>query len=388
MKSLLAIVMLLFFPGKNNAQDSLLSLLIKQNELSFRTNGSSFSGEGWNKIDSAVKASKYVLIGEDHFFNEVPQFVSVIASIKKFDNFFVEIDPYSAALLQQKIKNTSSFPAWKKEFQKTFSFFSLPKEMELMQQMVKGGSKVAGTDQVLLVADRLLCSELKKITKNPQAVKLYEKIETNSKIYFDSFLVNPAKPFYMLTPEFDSCIRTLLSLNITAGEKEQLKAIQLSRRIYMEQNHFLRLQLMKNNFYTYYYPLLNNKTSLFKFGSVHMTKGEGLLGGYDIGNIVYNIADSRYEKSLHISIIGKNGMQGSPFKGFPAQALDPENGELKSLAPFFKEVNDTEWKCFNLLPLQKAIQKNELTIKDKLLSRMIMGYDYLVIIPNVTADSF
>jgi hypothetical protein len=241
---------------------------------------------------------------------------------------------------------------------------------------------------VLIVADRLLCSELKKITKNKTAIPLYEKIEKQSKIYFDSFLVNPAKPFYMFTPEFDSCLNKLLSLNLSRIETEQLKAIQLSRRIYMEQNHFLRLQLMKNNFYTHYYPSFAGKTSLFKFGSVHMCKGEGLLGGYDIGNLVYNIADSRYEKSLHISVVGKNGTQGSPFKGFPAQNLDPEKGELKSLAPFFKEVTDNNWQCFNLLPLQKAIRNHEITIKDNFLLRMIMGYDYLVVIPNVTADSY
>jgi hypothetical protein len=65
-----------------------------------------------------------------------------------------------------------------------------------------------------------------------------------------------------------------------------------------------------------------------------MCKGEGLLGGYDIGNIMYNIADSKYKKSLHIMIVAKNGMQGSPFKDFPAQPLDPANGDLKALLPF------------------------------------------------------
>jgi hypothetical protein len=385
------ILLLLFiaFSLHSNSQDSSLTRLIKEQTSIFSIAGNSFSGEGWHKMDSAIKSTNNVLIGEDHFFNEVPLFVSAIAKNTRFDNFIIEIDPYSAALLQKNINGFTNqqFEQYRKSYGNLFSFFALPKELELLKQLANSKAIIMGTDQVLLIADRLLCSELKKNTKNKTAKQLYEKIETASAQYLDSFLKNPSKPFYMLTEGFEKDINELLKLKLDTAEKEQLQAMQLSARIYKEQSHPLRIQLMKNNLFRYY-SQLQNKKNLFKFGAVHMCKGESLLGGYDLGNIVYNIADSRYEKSVHIMVVGKNGMQGSPFQGFPAQALDPVNGDLKSLAPFFNEVTGKEWYCFEMTALQKAIKKGKLTISDKMLQRVIEGYDFLVVIPTVTADSF
>lgn len=388
MKKILPVVLLLCFAVAVNAQDTLLRTLLIQNKSSFYPAGVSFEGNGWRIIDSACKASNYVLVGEDHFLNEIPFFVAAIARENKFDNFITEIDPFSASLLQRHIQDKNNFSAWKKEFEETLSFFGLPKEMELLQQMVNSNSRIMGTDQVLMNADRLLCSELKKITKEKKAYRLYEKIETNSTIHFDSFLANMQHPMYMLTQEFEQDVKSLLQMNISSKEKEQLHAMMLSRKIYQEQSHPLRLQLMKDNMQHYYSHQLGGKRNLFKFGAIHLCKKEGLLGGYDIGNQVYQFANNRHEKSLHIMIIGKDGMQGSPFKGFAAHPINTNEGELKSLQPFIKEVKDEQWQCFDMAPLQRAINNGCLTIADKTLERMIEGYDYIVIIPIVTAESF
>ncbi|MCB0490239.1 MAG: hypothetical protein R2820_05430 [Cyclobacteriaceae bacterium] len=368
------------------AQDSLLTRFIKTNKHSFNPKGETFEGRGWMVIDSAVQASNQVLIGEDHFFNEIPHFISAIATSTTFQNFIVEIDPFTASLLQEKISklSTSDFNSFNKQWQESFSFYALKPEMELMKQMVKKGAKLGGTDQIILMSDGLIANTLKQKSKNKEAIKRYEQIESQSARHLKEFLKDQTKPFYLLTPAFDSTLNKLLTLPLSPNEQQQLQDLQLSKRIYAEGSHWLRLQLMKNNFYKYYYPIVTKEKTLYKFGAVHMTKGEGLLGGYDIGNIVYNIADSRYEKSLHIMIVGKNGTQGSPFKGFPAQQLDPINGELKSLKPFFDEVNK-EWVCFDLTKMHRPLRLGELKTDDLFLRRILQGYDYLVVIPEVTA---
>ncbi|PZR27613.1 MAG: hypothetical protein DI538_25535 [Azospira oryzae] len=48
-----------------------------------------------------------MLIGEDHFTNEMPYFTSDIPSEVRFENFFCEIDPFTATILQQKINKLS-----------------------------------------------------------------------------------------------------------------------------------------------------------------------------------------------------------------------------------------------------------------------------------------
>ena len=339
-------------------------------------------------LDSAARASNQVLIGEDHFFNEIPRFVSAIATSTTFQNFIVEIDPYTANLLQEKISKLSpaDFTNFNRQWQETFSFYALKPEMELLKEMVKSGVRIGGTDQIILMSDRLIANSLKKKSKDKEAIKLYEQIETQATRHFNAFLKDQTQPFYMLTAAFDSVLNKLLTLPLSADEQKQLHDLQLSKRIYSEGSHWLRLQLMKNNFYNYYYPRVTDQKTLYKFGCNHLTKGEGLLGGYDIGNIVYNIADSRYEKSLHIMIVGKNGWQGSPFKNFPAQQLDPVNGELKVLKAFFDETGD-EWMCFDLTKMHRPLRRGDLKIDDLFLRRVLQGYDYLVVIPEVTAAS-
>jgi hypothetical protein len=131
---------------------------------------------------------------------------------------------------------------------------------------------------------------------------------------------------------------------------------------------------------------LNGQKNLYKFGAGHMGKGEALLGGFDLGNIVYNIADSHFEKSVHIAVLGKDGMQGAPFKGIPPSKLDPNNGDMKFLKPFFDAMQINAWYCFDLTEIQRLIRRGKLTIDDLMLRRILQGFDYLVIIPEVTAS--
>jgi hypothetical protein len=371
------------------AQDSLVNALARENLTRFIEQAGHFEGAGWEQIVTNIKKSNYVLIGEDHFTNEIPAFASAIAMEGAFDNYFCEVDPFSTQTIVDKITTLS--PAQLKEFvlkyQNTFSFFAFEPEFKLLQRLVKSKTTIIGTEQIFLLADRLICSELKKITKSHAAKVIYESIEKQSLDYLKEYLKNQDRTFYMLTDEFEQNLKTLLSLELSPKEILALKDMERSRQIYKEQNHALRIQLMKNQLVTSM-PALTTQKNLFKYGAVHMPKGESLLRIYDLGNLVNNIADSRFEKSFHVLIVGMNGEMGSPFEGFPPQVLDPANRDLKFLNPFFKEVNGTEYHCFDLNPIRQQVEKGKLEIKDKWLLRSIMGYDYLVVIPTVTPAGF
>ena len=61
-----------------------------------------------------------------------------------------------------------------------------------------------------------------------------------------------------------------------------------------------------------------------------MARGESFLDIYDIGNIVANIAESNYEKSYHIIVIGETGTKGAPFRTFPLSEVNLEKGIMNS----------------------------------------------------------
>jgi len=387
--TLLTILIYTFGLNAAFAQDSLFTQFAKINQTSFVKEQNGFRGLGWDKIISLATKSNNVLIGEDHFTNETPFFVSKIASQVKFDNFFFEIDPFTAKILQQKIK-TLSADALKKyitNYGNTFSFYSFDLEFELLKQLNRTNTKFQGTDQILLVGDRLICNELMQLTKNEKAREIYKSIRDQSKNNFEAFLKDQKNPFYLFTADFEKKIAELSSLKLSKEEQKIVEALKLTAKIYKSGSHHLRVQLMKNQLMAVYDEWVNKK-NLFKFGANHVAKGESLLEIYDTGNLVNNIADSQFSKSLHVMIVGKTGYQASPFKGYPAEKIDASSGTLQSLKPLFKLVNGEEWQCFDMTALRNAIDEGTIKVTDIKLLRMIKGFDLIVIIPTVTAANF
>lgn len=372
------------------AQDALLTQMAQKHHTLLSVEKDSFTGFGWEIITNAAQKSNFVLLGEDHFTNEIPFFCNALTSKIKFDNFICEIDPYSAKIIQSKIKTLTEdqLQNYIHDFGNTFSFYALASEFDLLTKIVKSGTNVVGTDQILMIADRLICSELQLITENKAAKIIYQQIADQSKDYFSAFLKDPSKPLYMLTEEYAKNLEELSALQVSTQEKEVIEKLKLTAKIYKEQNHHLRIQLMKNQLMEQY-AVWKDQKNLFKFGANHVSKGESFLKIYDIGNLVDNIADSRYSSSLHILIVGKSGYQGSPFKDFPESPIDPNSYNLKALKPFFDiVVNEKAWYCLDMLPLREKLENGEITTKDVQLSRIIKGFDYVVLIPKVTAAKF
>lgn len=371
------------------AQDSLLTSLASKNVTTFVKQTGTFSGTGWENIMKKAAASNDVLIGEDHFTNEIPYFTSAIASGIKFDNFFCEIDPFTAEILQGKIKSLSEV-TWQNyvdTYGNAFSFYAFAPELDLLKQLTRSNTTIRGTDQILLIGDRIICNELQRTTKNKEAKQLYKLIADSSKLYFDNFLKDQKKPFYLLTDDFAKNIDKLSLLKLSTQETKIIDALKLSAKIYKSQSHKLRVQLMKNQLMQNY-DSWSGKRNLFKYGANHLTKGESFLDVYDIGNLVSNINDSNFKSSLHIMILGISGTEASPFEGFPIENINPNSSMLKTLKPITKIVDGEQWYCFDLLPLRKELTGGRLKITDVKMERIIKGYDLLVIIPKVTASKF
>jgi hypothetical protein len=388
-------IILLFFLisssllGRLCAQDSSITELSGKHIQTFEFREKKFSGDGWEQILSEAAKTNYIAVGEDHFTNEIPAFCSAMIDHVKVDNFFCETDPFSAKILESKIKELSAtqLEQFVAEYGNTFSFFALQPELDLFKKAVAHRARVFGTDQILLVADRLLCADLKTKTTNEAAARIYGVMEEQSKSFFDSFRDDPKKPFYMLTPEFEKKIEALSALKLSAYESKIIEKLTLTARIYKEQNHHLRIQLMKDQLMEQYDHWATRK-SLFKYGAVHMAKGESLLDIYDLGNLINNIADSKFQNSLHIMIIGKAGAQGSPFQKFPPTPIDQQSADLKALKPFFKVDHGKSWQCFDLAAIRGDIKKQKIRVENPRLVQILAGYDFLVIIPEVTPAKF
>ena len=392
MKTITQILLITAILLLNNlfAQDTTFIKLAEKHAQKFSLKEGKFTGSGWDEIVRNVKRSQNILIGEDHFSNEIPKFIGELVKTTDFDNFYIEVDPYSTKIIESSIKNLS--PEELQDFNTTygerFSFYSLIPEYDLLTKMVKSGTKLLGADQIVGNAEALIFQDLIKRTASSEAKKLYKEIIQKSKTHLELFYENPENPMFFLTPEFSDILNKLLTMNINDEERTIINDMQLSVAIYKEQNHKKRVnllirQLMKD------YPIWKDKKNLFKYGANHLTRGESFSTVFDIGNVIANLTESVEKESFHMMIVGEKGTLGRPLKNFPYSKIDINKSfYLKFLKPFFTITQGNEYYLFNLRPLKKALYQNKLKINDQNLERTIKGYDALIIIPDMTPAEF
>lgn len=342
--------------------------LIQKNYSTFKKNNSNaFEGKGWSILQDEISKNNSVLLGEVHFTNEVPYFTNAIINNTKFDNYFLEVDPYTINTISAKIKSSSpaELDKFRNESGSALSFLQGEAEFDLFKNIFQQNMKLYGAEQISLFSDRLLLSELSKQSRNAKAKEIYKQMIANS-VAYDT---KNNTTFYLFSEDFLAKMNVLRALNLSTNEKEQLDALKLSRELYLNRIHRLRIQYLKH-LVLEKLPEWKDKKNLFKFGANHMPKGESLMEVFDIGNLVSNIEEANYRKSLHIMLIGKE--EGETL------------ADLNEYKPFLTVVKDDNWYAYDLRPLKQAISKKKLKVEDLDLERIIKGYDYLVFIPNIT----
>ena len=386
----LFLILLLISPLKIlHAQDTLFHRLLGENMHLMEYSEGEFTGPAWDIITNEAKASQNVLIGEDHFTNEIPEFVRELAKSSGYDNFYIEVDPYTTRLLEASLNGS---PAEKKEFRDKYgdilSFYTLSPEYEMLEAIHNTGAGLLGSDQIVMYDDRLLFEDLAKRTKNVSARSIYLEVAQKSKIALDTFLTNPSKPMYMITPEFQEKLSALRDLSLSDEETEVIEALALSADIYKTQSHRKRVQLLIDQLMDDY-PHWKDKRNLFKYGASHMSRAESVMNIHDIGSIVAGITMGNYQKSLHIMILGESGSQSGPFSTFPPSSVEPADSYyLNYLMPLIEMTEGDQWHVFDLRPLRRALYKKEIFPDNLNMIRAITGYDLLVLIPSVTPAGF
>ncbi|WP_448633566.1 hypothetical protein [Pedobacter panaciterrae] len=109
MKKTKLLILTLFIANFSYAQTALMDSLIQKNYSTFKkNNNNTFEGKGWITLQDEISKNNSVLLGELHFTDEVPYFTNAIINNIKFDNYILEIDPYTINTISTKIKSLSS----------------------------------------------------------------------------------------------------------------------------------------------------------------------------------------------------------------------------------------------------------------------------------------
>ncbi|RYU80533.1 hypothetical protein [Hymenobacter persicinus] len=129
---------------------------------------------------------------------------------------------------------------------------------------------------------------------------------------------------------------------------------------------------------------------LFKFGAYHLGRGRSIWGDiYDVGNLAVNLADAHDQKTLHIFVIGKQGTQvgGANPDDFSKNVAHYSHADEAMVQPFMAATPAGDaWQVFDVRPLRRALLRKGLKVASQELEATILGYDYVVIIPETTAS--
>jgi hypothetical protein len=150
-----------------------------------------------------------------------------------------------------------------------------------------------------------------------------------------------------------------------------------------------RAQLLKHNFLEDYQQFRSATGKpprvLLKFGTNHLFKGFDETNINDLGNFVAEFADGLGVTSLHIEVLGIRGEVAAKFgPGQPDRAVEQETA-AGAFAALYAAAYPHRWTVLDLRPLRSEFA--QLGQVDREVERLILGYDLLVLVPEVTAQA-
>jgi hypothetical protein len=186
-------------------------------------------------------------------------------------------------------------------------------------------------------------------------------------------------------------LNDLLKAGGSAAAQDLMHGVVESRKIYQEnvsapgESNRERALLMKQTFMKHYdfASKTNRPKVLLKFGDWHLYKGFNPLRNNDLGNFITELADGQGTKAVHIIILPVKGTRlrfagiGRPYSTENFKMLDDD--DYKFMKPFVENAEPEGWTVFELSKLRG--EKSS----DASLERLVLGYDWLVLIPESTA---
>ena len=387
---LFLVTVCVFSVGHTQAQDSTLTRLIRRNQHPLTLNGTQFSGTGWAKLQQEVLKSQVVLIGEDHGIAEIPLFTTAIAKEFKPTLFIAEIDAYQAQDLSRLAGQPGLPLVFQKKHPMALSFYSWTEEFELARYLRSRNVELLGIDQVNAFSTGRFYSLLAEKSKD-KAVKSYFSrraiaYQANDRAAFGADLSQ-----ITILRQSSATLDSLVALTKKESPEVQrmVNDYVASARIYQTQSHQPRVNLMKRNVEMRLSGSQPLPKTLLKLGANHAARGVSLVSGvFDVGNLVLNLADAHDQKSLHILIAGKQGKKLSGFNldDFSKNIASYSNTDEVFVKPFPVPTGSTAWQVFDMRPIRRALLNEKLKLDNLKLITVIMGYDYVVIIPETTAS--
>lgn len=382
--------------------DTAFGRLMRQNQTTLTATGAQLSGPGWERLQQDIRKSALVLVGEDHGMAEIPAFTQAVAQVLRPKVYVAEIDRYQARDLTRLVAQPGPPTEFLRQYPMNLSFYSWAEEFELARALRARGTALVGVEQVGFATPGRLLGLLANETRSTAARTYLRRqaaaIQARDRAALVAGDYGRVSINSMRGSLLDS-VRTLTRQDGPAAQ-QMLRDLEASVNIFKTNaagkpgGHQTRINLMKRNLLTELQPYLKADQPLppmlFKFGAYHLGRGRSIWGDiYDVGNLAVNLADAHDQKTLHIFVIGKQGRKvtGQNPADFSQNSSAYANTDEVMLRPFMAATPaGAAWQVFDLRPLRRAMLYKSLPVPDQELQATLLGYDYVVIIPETAAS--
>jgi hypothetical protein len=350
-------------------------------------------------LTTAIAQARYVAIGEDHLTAEIPAFTAAICDATAPTALVTETAPQVSALVtpllgQQNIK--PALTAITRKYPNAIAFMDMANEADLVTHCARAAGPKKfhffGLDQEFVgsagwLLDLIAARPLPPKTKAAiTALRAEEQRDAADALKSG----DPSKLFLFAVPQAElAATQTLLRTAHDAKALDLFEELIQSHDIYTDPSgsHSNRVRglLLKHHLAQDLQTLPPGPSKiLLKFGDTHMHRGFNELHQPDLGNFVSELADGQGATSLHIMILGARGTHRL-FTGYAhPTALQPfvmtEDPAYAWLKPAIANLAPSGWTLFDL----RSLRFRKLSGLDADWSRVIYGYDLLVIIPELT----
>ncbi|TGE24597.1 hypothetical protein E5K00_05120 [Hymenobacter aquaticus] len=388
--------------GQARAQetDTTFVRLLRKNTFALTANGTELAGPGWARLQQDIQKSQLVLIGEDHGMAQIPGFATAVARELKPALYVAEIDQYQAQDLSRLAAQPGLPTAYNQQHAMSLSFYSWAEEFELARALRAQNATIIGIDQVSMMSTGSLFGRMAAQAKSKPVRAELQRRAAAYQAQDRAALVRGTNTFSIY--QRPSALDSLRALTRQEGPQVQqmVRDFALSSEIYAlnqtqgAKSHQTRINLMKRSLLAslrpYDQPGQPLPKMLFKFGAAHVGRGASLIGGvYDVGNLAVNLTDVHDQKSLHIFIIGKQGLKaGMPNPDdLSKPGIRYANDAEQMVQPFAAATSTAgAWQVFDLRPLRRYLLAGRLKVSNQTLATVLQDYDYMVIIPETTAS--
>jgi len=363
------------------------------------------AGEGARALSNAIAKAHYVALGEDHLTHEIPQFAAALCDAmapQGLDALAVETGREVGQLVAPKLADgaaSAAISALIHKYPDSVAFLNMRDEVDLATHCAKAGGpafKFWGLDQEFLGSAGWLLDLIEQQHLTPKAEAKIRALQAEEQRDAEAAARTGDPAALFLFQESDHELAETKEV-LKAGGNQAANTIFdelfLSHTIYASHkanrdwsNH-ARALFLKETFLHDLEDLDNARKPprvLLKFGEGHLYKGINPLRQRDLGNFVAELADGQGANSLHIAVLGVRGMHRL-YAGYRRPTrLEPFTLDLDDdyawLKPALADLMSSGWTEIDL----RRLRFRKLRGLGPEWERMIYGYDFLILVPELT----